>query len=293
MRLFPLLGLLALAPVLRAQSGAAWMGYSSSARNLAEAGGLGSMADGTDSLGLNPAGLAELPGKGELAASYSLWPGQIAVQNLQGALRGSLGVLAVHGSWIDFGNIGAYTVDPISGVQATGGSMNPHASDVGLGLETHFGRVAAGLSGHVLMEDLVSQGTSSALAMDAGARMDVLPQLTAAVSLVNLGQSLDGSPLPTALRTGLALRGAQGSGWELGVEASNPMVGGQADLAAAFRYKIASAVTLRAGWLQGQGLAGSWSMGASFQLGIVGADYGFRQLPGFDPVQDFSLRLIW
>jgi hypothetical protein len=291
-RSLTLLFIAALAAQAQAQSGASWLGYSSNARNLAEAGGLGSLAQGSDGMGLNPAGLADLPGNGEVQASYGVWPGDISVQHAQAAVRTGMGVLGVQGSWIDFGSVNAYTVDPVNGVQATG-SMQPHASDIGLALGSHLGALALGVEGHMLMEDLTGQGNSSAAAFDAGARMDVLPALTASLAMVNLGGSLDGSSLPSAVKTGIALRSSGGNGWEAGLEASSPMAGGQADLAAAFRFQVASPLALRAGWLQGAGIQGTWSMGASFQMGILGVDYGFRQMNGFSPVHDFTLRLLW
>jgi len=275
-----------------AQSGAAWLGYSSSGANLAEAGGLGVMAQGADSMGLNPAGLAGLAGDGAVQASYAQWPGEINVQTGQAAMRTGVGVVGVQASWIDFGNINAYSVDPVNGVQQTG-SMHPNASDFGLALGSQVGRLALGLSAHVVTEDLVGQGSSSTPAVDAGARMDVLPSMTAAVSLINAGGSVDGAALPTALRTGLSLRSPRGDGWELGVEASTPMAGGQADLLSALRYHVAAPLTLRGGWIQGQGIAGAWSLGASFQLGVLGLDYGFRQIQGFNPINHLTVRMMW
>ncbi|HXB97502.1 MAG TPA: hypothetical protein VNZ54_05570 [bacterium] len=275
-----------------ASTGAAWLGYSSSGANLAEAGGLGVMADGADSMGLNPAGLASLAGDGAVQAGYAQWPGQINVQTGQAALRTGVGVLGASVSWVDFGNINAYTVDPVNGVQQTG-SMHPNASDVGLDLGSQVGRLALGLGAHLVTEDLVGQGSNSAPAVDAGARMDVIPSMTAAVSLINAGGSLDGSALPTALRTGLALRSPRGDSWEIGVEASTPLSGGQADLLGAFRYHVAAPLTLRAGWIQGQGISGDWSMGASFQMEMIGLDYGFRQIQGFDPINQVTVRVVW
>jgi hypothetical protein len=275
-----------------AQSGAAWLGYSSTGANLAEAGGLGVLSDGLDAMGVNPAGLASLPGNGAVQAGYAQWPGQINLQTGQGAVRTGLGVVGLQATWVDFGNINAYTVDPVNGVQQTG-SMHPNASDVGLDLGSQVGPLALGLAAHVATEDLVGQGSTSAPAVDAGARMDVLPSMTAAVSLLNAGGSLDGSSLPTALRTGLALRSPKSDSWELGVEASTPLSGGQADLLGAFRYHVAAPLTLRAGWIQGQGIAGDWSMGASFQMEMIGIDYGFRQIQGFDPINQLTVRVVW
>jgi hypothetical protein len=117
--------------------------------------------------------------------------------------------------------------------------------------------------------------------------------MTAGVSLIDAGGSLDGSSLPTALRTGLALRSPQGNSWELGVEASTPLAGGQADLLGAFRYHVAAPLTLRAGWIQGQGISGDWSMGASFIMGGLGLDYGFRQIQGFDPINQVTIKVLW
>lgn len=293
MRPFVLILTAALAAHAQAQSGASWMGYANSGRNLAEGGGLGVMASGADGMGLNPAALDALPGGGQVQASYAQWPGEIGVQYGQAALRTGFGVLGVQGSWVDFGNIDAYGVDAYNGVQATGGSMHPHASDLGLGLGGHLGRVSLGAEAHMLSEDLVGQGTSSAAAIDAGLRMEVLRSMTASVSLLNAGQSLDGSALPTAVRGGLALSSPSGDGWELGVEASSPTDGGQSDLLGAVRYQVAAPVILRAGWMQGAGQDGTWSAGVSFQLGMVGVDYGFRQVQNFNPVNQFTLRLQW
>jgi hypothetical protein len=283
---------LSAAGTAQAQSGAAWLGYSSSGANLAEAGGLGVMADGADAMGVNPAGLGSLAGNGIVQAGYAQWPGQINVQTGQAAVRTGVGVVGAQATWIDFGNINAYTVDPVNGVQQTG-SMHPSASDVGLAFGSQIGPLALGLAAHMATEDLVGQGSTSAPAVDAGARMDVLPSMTAAVSLMDAGGSLDGSSLPTALRTGLALRSPKADTWEVGVEASSPLTGGQADLLGAFRYHVAAPLTLRVGWIQGQGIAGDWSMGASFQMGVIGLDYGFRQIQGFDPINQLTVRVLW
>ena len=34
-------------------------------------------------------------------------------------------------------------------------------------------------------------------------------------------------------------------------------------------------------------------MGASFIMGGLGLDYGFRQIQGFDPINQVTIKVLW
>jgi hypothetical protein len=277
-----------------AAGGASWLSYPTSARNVAEAGGLGVMAEGTHSLRLNAAGLASLQGQGEVSLSHSSWAADIRAEHLGVALKAPMGVASFGGSWIDFGGIQGYRLGA-SGVEETG-TLRPSAGTFegawawalpGSGLKL-------GIGGGMLMQDLDGTRMSSAPTFEAGLRYDGPFALRVAASASNLGPELDGSPQPSQMRAGIAWGGGQGPVLA-GIEVSNQgFLGVSPDLAAALRVRLAGPLSAHGGWQQLSGAAGSPSFGLSFNAaGRWDMDYAFREQSGFGPTHHLSLSLRW
>lgn len=286
------LTLAALAAPAFAASGAAWLSYPSSARNVAEAGGVGVLADGVQSLGLNPAGLALGSSKGEAQISHSSWAADIQAEHMSAAFQMGDSRLALGGTWVDFGAIQGYRYDAQLG-NIPEGQIRPSAGAVGLSLARNFGaQLEAGVTGQLLMQDLTGGGMSNTPALDMGLRASLGWGLNAGLSLVHLGGTLDGSSLPTALRLGLAYRPTQGR-LEAGVEANRRMDAEQPDVAVALRLHLGQALVARAGWLQLAGQATLPSVGASFNVGSWTLDYAYRGSESLGASHHLGIEFLW
>lgn len=278
-----------------AAGGASWLNYPRSARNVAEAGGLGVMAQGTDSLGLNVAGLASMQGKGQVAISHSSWAADIRSENLGLAFRGPLGgVASLGGTWVDFGGIQGYRLGS-SGVEATQ-VLRPSAgaAEAAWAFQWPGSSLKLGIGAGMLMQDLDGSHASMTASFEAGASLDGPMGLRVAAAADHLGGELDGSALPSHLRLGLAW-GREGVPLELGVEVSNQGFDEAApDLAAALRARLAGPLTARLGWQQLNGQSGSPSVGLSFSpTGRWDLDYAFRDQTGFGSTHHVGLSLRW
>jgi len=291
----PLVLLIALASLARpalAGNGAAWLAYPSSARNVAEAGGLGVMADGLQSLGINPAGLAAGSFQGEAQISHSSWAGDISAEHAAGSFKMGENRAAISGSWVDFGAIQGYRYDSLLG-NVPEGQLRPVAGALGLSLARKIGtRVEAGVTTQWLMQDLTGRGASSAAAVDMGLRASLGLGINGALSLVHLGSSLDGSDLPTALKVGLAYRSVT-SRFELGVEGNRVLGSELLDVAGAARLHLGTALVVRAGWLQLAGQATLPSLGASFRVGTWTLDYAYRSNVSLGASHHIGIEFQW
>lgn len=275
-----------------AGTGAAWLAYPSSARNVAEAGGLGVMADGLQSLGLNPAGLATGAFNGEAQISHSSWGTDISAEHVAGSFKVGQSRLAVGGSWVDFGAIQGYRYDAVLG-NIPEGQLRPSAGALGLSLARQFGsRVEAGFTGQWLMQDLTGGGPSSAAAFDMGLRSRLAYGFNAGLSLVHLGSSLDGSDLPTAVKMGLAFR-SDASRLEAGVEGNRVLGSEMLDVAGVLRLHLGEMLVARAGWLQLSGQATQPSFGASFKVKAWTLDYAYRSNVSLGPSHHIGVEYQW
>lgn len=277
-------------------SGAAWLGYPSSARNVAEAGGLGVLSQGLHALSLNPAALAEMKSSGQVQLSHSNWAADIKSENLGLAQRLSGGsVLALAGTWVDFGAVQGYSVGSDGSLQEQG-SLRPNAGAVQASWAAPFLKKDSyvGLSAKLLTQNLEGKSSSFAPALEGGIKSALGAGFSAAASVLNLGSALDASDLPLQARLGLAWGGDQAP-LQLGVEAaSHPSLGRSPDLQAAARLRLAQGLHAHLGWQQLDSAQAQSSLGLSFEVaGRYNVDYAFRQQADLGATHHIGLGLRW
>jgi hypothetical protein len=275
-------------------SGAAWLGYPQSARAVAEAGGLGVMAEGLHAVGSNPAGLAQMKGAGEAQLSHSSWAADIRVENLGVASDSGFGNLALAGTWVDFGGIQGYGLAQNGSLQATQ-TLRPSAGALRAAWADQVLRpgFSLGLGASLLQQDLDGTKSSQALAADAGLKAELGAGFSGALSLMNVGTPLDGSELPMSARAGLAWSQAE-SRVALGVELAGQQGGANADVRSALRLRVAESLSARVGFAQLAGAAPEVSLGFSFAVaGRWDLDYAFRQQADLGATHHIGLGLRW
>lgn len=293
MRYSYILPLMLLGSSAAAATGAAWLSYPGSAANVAEAGGLGVMAGGSESMGLNPAGLAAHPGQGEIHFSHSAWAADIRSESLGAAVAGPAGsTVGLAGRWVDFGSVQGYRLGA-SGAEATG-AIQPSAGSLDLAAAKPLGSsglvVAAGAG--VVTQNLEGRESSSAATAQAGLLAPLGAGWRASLSAVNLGGSLDGSDLPGQVRLGLAF---QGAGLVVAAELAEGIHAAvRPDLQAAVRYRFNQALSLRAGWAELADAEGYGSLGVGFQLPLGwNIDYAFRSQGSLGASHHLGLAYHW
>lgn len=281
---------------VQASTGAAWLSYPRSARNVAEAGGLGVMGSGLNALSLNSAGLADLKGQGQVQLSHSSWAADIRAEHLGAATQAPWGgVLGLSGSWIDFGAVQGYALKAGGGLEETR-SIRPHAAAVTAAWAGAVAgpRLRLGLGASLLQQSLDGQSNAMAPSAEAGLKADLAAGFSLGVSLLNAGASLDGSALPLQTRVGLAW-GSPGGGMLLGLElADQSRLARTPDVLAALRVRLAQGLSAHLGWQQLEGASAQPSGGLSFSVGgRWDLDYAFRQQGDVGATHHLSLGLRW
>jgi len=280
--------LIAASSGLAAASSVAWLSYPGSARSLAQAGGLGVMTEGAESLGLNPAGLADLDSGMEAQVSYAQWPAEIDTQGGLIAFRSGDAGFGARFNYVDYGTVQGYN----ESLQADG-SLHPSDYDAVVGAAWRFGDLALGAAGHWLEESLTPQVYGSSPAFEAGAKLGLSPRVVTSVSLLDAGSTLNGSGLPTSVRGGIMVQSLENNAWSAGLEASFPLAGGlQPDVYLAGRWQAAGALALFGGLgILGNNAGDFETLGASFEFRQLALDYGFRSAGAVGVVNELSLRL--
>lgn len=277
-------------------AGGAWLSYPHSAQNVAEAGGLGVMSQGLNAVALNAAGLADLSDRGQAQLSHSSWAADIRAEHLGAAMQSPWGgVMAVSGSWVDFGAVQGYRLLPGGGLQETN-ALHPNAGslEAAWAWKKEGSKIRVGAGASLLRQSLDGEASSMAPAFEAGLKAGLVGGMTAAISLVNVGASLDGSELPMDLRAGLAWA-SKGGAVQLGAELSDQNRFSQRpDFLAAARFRLAEGLQASVGLQQLYGAAAQPSAGLSFNIGgKVDLDYGFRQQGDIGATHHLSLGLRW
>ncbi len=290
-RILTLILLQASAPLLA--SGSSWLAYPRSARNVAEAGGLGVMARGLNALALNAAGLADEGAKGRLQASHSSWPAGISAEHLGASMRAPWGgVAALSGTWVDFGSVQGYRRGA-DGTLTETQALRPNAAAVEGAWAHGSPSLQFGLGVSALRQDLGAGGDLSP-SLEAGLKGAVGGGFSLGASVLNLGARLGGSALPTEARLGAAWS-SSGRGFELGVElADQSRLARRPDLYAALRLRLAEGFGGQLGWQQLEGAQAQLSAGLSFEWGANwGLDYGYRQQSDLGGSHHLGLGLRW
>jgi hypothetical protein len=274
--------------------GAAWLSYPQSARAVAEAGGLGVLSEGLHAVGSNPAGLAELPGAGQLQLSHSGWAADIRSENLGVASQSAFGAVALSGTWVDFGGIQGYGFASNGSLQATQ-TLHPSAGALhGTWAHQVFSPgISLGVGLSVLQQDLDGTQSAQAFAGDAGLKAELGAGFTGALSLLNAGSQLGGSDLPTELRAGLAWS-SSAFPVSLGVELAGQRGASSSDVRSALRLRLAEGLQARLGFAQLAGAAPEASLGFSFTVaGRWDLDYAFRQQADLGATHHIGLGFRW
>lgn len=187
-----------------AQSGSRWLEVQASPRAAALAGAYTALAEGSDSPGFNPAGLAGLTAA-QLDLDHNFWILDLSQERLAVAepLAG-WGVAALSLDYFNLGSVESVSLSP-GGQPLPQGYLHPYASALGLNWGRRIGGdLAVGLGAKALTQDL-GTGTSSDLAADLGARWTPgRGPICIGLAALDLGGTLDGASLPANLRLGLA-----------------------------------------------------------------------------------------
>ncbi len=178
---------------------ASWLLIPTSTRQAALAGAFGALAEGTDALGVNPAGLGQLSGD-QITILHNSWAQSLGLEHLCyghgfGESRGA----ALGGDYLDFGKVDLYNLNS-SDMPVPNGSISP----TGMNLYGGFGMEAAknflvGVDAKVILQNLQNDNTST-VAGDLGLKYRI-PQagLAFGMALLNVGGTLDNANLPMAL----------------------------------------------------------------------------------------------
>jgi hypothetical protein len=274
--------------------GAAWLSYPQSARAVAEAGGLGVLSEGLHAVGSNPAGLAQLPGAGQVQLSHSGWAADIHSENLGVASQSGFGAVAFTGTWVDFGGIQGYGFANDGSLQATQ-TLHPSAGALRGTWATQVLRpgISLGLGLGVLQQDLDGTQSSQAITGDAGLKAELGAGFSGALSLLNAGTQLSGSDLPTEVRAGLAWSSNEFP-VSLGVELAGQRGASNSDVRSALRVRLAEGLLARLGFAQLAGAAPEASLGFSFTVaGRWDLDYAFRQQADLGATHHIGLGFRW
>jgi tetratricopeptide (TPR) repeat protein len=288
---------LAAAPLAAANSGAAavgarWLNLEQDPFSASLGGADAGWARGLDALASNPAGLALERGF-EAALGDQAWDQDVSRQHLalgQGLDHAALGLDL---NYINFGSI--QEVDLVGGYPVEAGTLSPWAGDLALAYARGRGNgLSAGLSLKVLSEDLAGAAAETGAA-DLGL-LYAQPggPLGLGLSLMNLGGTLDGAPLPAQARLGASfhqgLGGSQGL-LLLGDLLLTPTGDEAAAVMAGLEYRPAANAAFRAGYRTGQLNAPSGpSAGLGLDFGWLGLDYSYSLLNGLAS-QQMDLRL--
>lgn len=182
---------------------APWLSIPSSARGSA-LGEAGTVLDGDlGAVGANPAVLAGAKGT-QVSMMHNNWVQNVGVEH--GAVSteaGWLGQVVAGMDYLSLGTVATYSLDA-SGIPSASDELRPSATNIFGGLAHRFGGlVSAGATVKYVMQDFKAFN-SAAVAGDLGLlfQRDKSP-LVIGISLVDLGEQLDGADLPLAVRAGL------------------------------------------------------------------------------------------
>lgn len=183
------------------------------ARAAGMAGAYTAIRDDADAFFYNPAGIAGLDRAA--SASYQRHVAEVSIGSAAGAYRFGNVTVGAGISFLDAGEIQVIEPDPDFGGERgreTGVTAASRESVLRLGaaLPVWGERVRAGASVGFAASELAGVSRSAPL-LDLGAQGEVMEGLVAALSLRNLGGSLQGAgaedaPLPSQARAGLAYR---------------------------------------------------------------------------------------
>jgi len=256
------------------------------------------LANDTLSLAWNPAGLASLPGR-EISAMRSQWilGSQYSflgygIPSRTGALAGSIAVLSQ-------GEAEARGED-----RQKIGTVKAQDRALSLGYGKKLGRWRAGVSAKLLKSALAGY-KASGFALDGGLLYPASPSITIGFSIMNLGPGMkfleQRDPLPLSLAAGAAWK-LPGLGLSVALDLKHQPYDRKTTLSAGTEYRLAGALSLRAGYLSHLAAPASLrahsafaGLGAGFGVLLGGYQFDYALVP-FGPLGDahrLSLAMRW
>jgi hypothetical protein len=273
---------------------APWLGLPMNARAAAMADVQAAIPQEADSLGKNPAGLAQLQNQ-ELSASQNLWVQGSSVSHFAyGMSAMPNAALAVGINYENFGSIDKYTVSS-AGLESAG-STNPSAYDLDLGWgQDIVAGLAAGLDLKYVNQNLDS-AVSSTEAVDLGLQWMSPFDVKFGGAAQNLGGQLGGANLPANFVLGAATDfGTAGTdqSFLLGLDANIPSQG-LVSVGLGAEYWMKSTLALRLGYASNNVATNDLAVsGLSAGLGLkstwMQVDYAFSALGDLGTGNQFSL----
>lgn len=175
-------------------SGAAWLGLPTDASSAALAGAVGAWNQGVDSLGVNPAGLAETKDT-EAAFTHAFWAQGVSQEHLglSHAFNPKFS-LALSFDYVGFGSIDGYAVNT-GGVPVANGKIDPNAMNLGVGCGIRLSKLfSLGAEATMVRENL----TGTAGSTEAGDLGVLLHSrgFKVGLSVGNFGGTVNGAALP-------------------------------------------------------------------------------------------------
>ncbi len=182
---------------------APWLKLPKSARSAAMGDAFAAVADSVDTLGVNPAGLANFSDR-QLSVNHDIWIQEISSDRVAYGQPIAGGGLGAAFDYVNFGSIPTYTLDA-GGKPVAGAALNPMAMAITLGYAAKMAQISVGGSVKYLSEDL-GAGASTAVAGDLGLLWSSDPKgASVGVALQNVGSQLNGYNLATNLKLGAAM----------------------------------------------------------------------------------------
>jgi len=259
---------------------ATWLRLPNSARTSAMGEASIAVADDVNTLSVNPAGLAGLNGQ-EASLFHHMYVADTAEEHAAyGLSLGQGSGAALSFDYLNFGSVDKYTLDSGGNLTADG-TLNPSGMAINLAYGRQIGFLDAGINVKMVSESL-DGSSASGFAGDLGLlwRQSDKGGLSLGLAAQNLGTTLNGSNLPSAIQAGAAWKALlrdDKDALTLALDFSVPSADSSATLASAgAEYAGNSFWALRLGYKNaGNDGAGGLSLGAGLKYSIVGLDYAF------------------
>lgn len=260
---------------------APWLNLDESARTAAMGGASVALAEGVNTLSVNPAGLGNLV-RQQVSLTQNFYVQDTDLERVAYGLGlPGAGGLAAALNYMDYGSIAAYEVTTNNQL-VSNGSLNPYGLSAEVGYGYTYGQFSGGLGLKLVTENLGVGGNNSAGGADLGLlwRQGAEQGFSAGFAVQNLGSQLDGADLPTNIQAGLGYRiplAGLRQGLCFAADASVPTADAASEaLSLGAEYSGDSLWALRAGYkyVGNNGISGL-SAGAGLKYKIIDIDYAF------------------
>ncbi len=266
-------------------TGASFLKIEIGARAAAMGGAFTALADDATALYWNPAGLAQLK-KAEFSATYNSWFQEISQGYLSLTFPSPGGTFALGVNYVDMGKMKGYDIseggDPVS----TG---DFGVSDIQASLGYAFGdKLMFGISGGML-QDTIKDSTETAFLGTIGILFKPNSNFSLGISYQNLGSKLGESPLPAALRGGLAVKLGN---LTLSLDVVSPN-DNDSYFCGGVEFSLGSLIELRGGYTSNQDIGEGYTAGIGFNTSTLSVDYACVTYGDLGNTHRVSLGMKW